>query len=77
MAKQQKTYSELTLGARIERILGESWIAPMYFNAAIAHLLEIYNEMSDDELAQELGGLVHPVNARAHIQEIYDKLNPA
>lgn len=65
----------LTMDKRIQKILDESWIAPVYFNAAITELLNKFNAMSDEELQNHMEGLVAPATARAHVKEIYNKLN--
>lgn len=67
----------LTLDKRIQRVLDESWIAPVYFSAAITELLNKFNAMSDEELTNYMEGFVAPATARAHVQEIYNRLtNP-
>lgn len=65
----------LTMDKRIQKILDESWIAPVYFNAAIVELLNKFNAMSDEGLSRYMEGLVAPATARAHVKEIYNKLN--
>lgn len=65
----------LTMDKRIQKILDESWIAPVYFNTAIVELLNKFNAMSDEELQNHMEGLVAPATARAHVKEIYNKLN--
>lgn len=65
----------LSLDKRIMEVLKSSWIAPVYFNAAIVELLNKFNAMSDEELTKYMEGLVHPITARKHVTEIYNRLN--
>lgn len=77
MPRKKKTTEPkvLTLDKRIQRVLDESWIAPVYFSAAITELLNKFNAMSDEELKKYMEGFVAPATARAHVQEIYNRLN--
>lgn len=65
----------LSMDKRIKRVLDDSWIAPVYFNAAITELLNKFNAMSDEELKKYMEGFVAPETARAHVKEIYNRLN--
>lgn len=65
----------LSLDSRIRKIIDESWIAPVYFSAAITELLNKFNAMTDDELSKYMEGFVAPATAREHVKEIYCKLN--
>lgn len=66
----------LSMDKRIKKIIDESWIAPVYFNAAITELLNKFNAMSDEELTCYMDGLVSAPVARLHVTEIYEQLNP-
>ncbi len=66
----------LTMDKRIKQVIDESWIAPVYFNAAITELLNKFNAMSDEELTQYMSGLISAPLARLHLTEIYERLNP-
>lgn len=65
----------VSMDKRIKRVLDDSWIAPVYFNAAITELLNKFNAMSDEELKRYMEGLVAPETAREHVKEIYNRLN--
>lgn len=65
----------LTMDKRIKRVLDDSWIAPVYFNAAIVELLNKFNAMSDEELDKYMEGLISADLARQHVTEIYHILN--
>ena len=65
----------IPMDQRIKNILNDSWIAPVYFNAAITELLNKFNTMSDEELAKYMEGFVTPATARSHVTEIYNRLN--
>ena len=65
----------LSLDRRIQKIIDESWIAPIYFSAAITELLNKFNAMTDDELFKYMEGFVAPATAREHVKEIYCRLN--
>ena len=66
----------LTMDKRIKQVIDESWIAPVYFNAAITELLNKFNAMSDEELTRYMEGPVAAPVARQHLTEIYQQLNP-
>lgn len=72
--KKNKAPVALSLDKRIKKVLDESWIAPTYIFAGIVELLNKVNAMDDDELAKYMEGMIHPTNARAHIQELYERL---
>lgn len=65
----------IPMDKRIRRVLDDSWIAPVYFNAAITELLNKFSAMSDEELTQYMSRLVAPETAREHVKEIYNRLN--
>lgn len=65
----------LSLDRRIQKIIDESWIAPVYFSAAITELLNKFNAMTDDEISKYMEGFVAPATAREHVKEIYCRLN--
>lgn len=67
--------NSLSLDRRIQKIIDESWIAPVYFSAAITELLNKFNAMTDDELSKYMEGFVAPTTAREHVKEIYCRLN--
>lgn len=77
MPREQKTTEPkpIPMDKRIKRVLDDSWIAPVYFNAAITELLNKFNAMSDEELTKYMSRLVAPETARAHVKEIYNRLN--
>lgn len=77
MPRKKKTSDPrpITMDKRIQKILDESWIAPVYINAAIVELLNKFNAMSDEDLSRYMEGLVAPAMARAHVQEIYNRIN--
>lgn len=77
MPREKKTTEQklIPMDKRIRRVLDDSWIAPVYFNAAITELLNKFNTMSDEELTKYMSRLVAPETARAHVKEIYNRLN--
>ncbi|CDN32360.1 hypothetical protein BN938_2288 [Mucinivorans hirudinis] len=77
MPREKKTTEQkpIPMDKRIRRVLDDSWIAPVYFNAAITELLNKFNAMSDEELTQYMSRLVAPETAREHVKEIYNRLN--
>ena len=54
MSREKKTTEQklIPMDKRIRRVLDDSWIAPVYFNAAITELLNKFNTMSDEELTK-------------------------
>lgn len=77
MARKKKPTEPqfISMDKRIKQVLDDSWISPVYFNAAITELLKKFNAMSDEELTRYMEGLIAPAIAREHVQEIYDRLN--
>lgn len=74
--KKEQKFCDLTMDKRIKKVIDESWIAPVYFHSAITELLNKFNTMSDDDLVKYMNGIIHPDIARAHVKEIFNKLNP-
>lgn len=76
MAKKKKNEQTPpnTINKRIERVIKECWIAPVYLSAGITELLNKFNAMSDEDLAKYMDGLIAPNVARQHVKEIYELL---
>lgn len=77
MPREKKTTEPkpIPMDKRIRRVLDDSWIAPVYFNAAITELLNKFNAMNDEELTKYMSKLVAPETAREHVKKIYNRLN--
>ncbi|MFI3294085.1 MAG: hypothetical protein SNI70_11295 [Rikenellaceae bacterium] len=72
MAKEAKCK---TLDKRIIELMRENWLFPIYIHAGVVELLNKVNTMTDEELKKYMDNMIHPDVARAHIKEIYERLN--